>query len=107
MQNQLAAMEQSSQQVPFTAQPQMPMAGAFSVSDLPQSANIQANVDLSFLLDEQASPQQQYVRMAPASGSGAGAGGSSTGDTGDLHALARELLSRNGRVAGPEPPLNQ
>lgn len=93
-------MEQSSQQVPFTAQPQMPMAGAFSVSNLPQSANI--NVDLSFLLDEQAL-QQQYVGMTAVSGSG-DAAGSSNGDTGDLHALARELLNRNGRVAGPEPP---
>ncbi|KAK3157380.1 hypothetical protein QOZ80_2AG0120840 [Eleusine coracana subsp. coracana] len=99
----LAAMEQSSQQVPFpAAQPQMPMA-AFSVSDLPPSANIQPNVDLSFLLDEQASQQlqQQYVRVAAASG---GAGGSGTGDTGDLHAVARELLNRHDREAGPAPP---
>ncbi|GJN20359.1 hypothetical protein PR202_gb07729 [Eleusine coracana subsp. coracana] len=108
IQNHLAAMEPSSQQVPFPAgQPQMPMA-AFSVSDLPPSANIQANVDLSFLLDdEQASQQlqqlqqQHYVRMAAASG---GAGGSSTGVTGDLHAVARELLNRHDLEAGPAPP---
>ena len=117
---------------PFAGQPQMPMTDAFSsVSNLPSSSNVPASVDLSTLFDSQTQSQQwafqfqqqlilqqhhqqqqqqqllllqqqQYLQMGE--GSSRDASGSGTVDSGDLQALAMELLDRRQRVAVGSPP---
>ncbi|XP_062205971.1 LOB domain-containing protein 30-like [Phragmites australis] len=118
LQSHLTTMELPSPP-PFAAQPEMPMNASFSVSDLPSSSNIPANVDPLMLFDPQTQSQwafqqqqvqqhqqqqlqqQQYVRM----GEGSSRGGGGTMDGGDLQALARELLDRHGQVVGLNPAL--
>ena len=115
LQTHLATLELPSP--PLPAAPQMPMAmpAQFSISDLPSSTHIPTSIDLSALFDPPAQPQwalqqhHQHQLRQPSYGAPLPRGSSSmtersVGGSGDLQALARELLDRHGR-SGVKPEL--
>ncbi|EHA8587008.1 LOB domain-containing protein 18 [Cocos nucifera] len=95
--------------------PQLPAPPPFSISDLPSSLSLPATVDLSTLFDPQVQPhwslqqqQQRPIELRQQVGPGSrslseGSGGSS----GDLQALARELLDRQRTTTTEPPPLSK
>jgi hypothetical protein len=117
LQTHLATLELPSPPLPIAPQMPMAMPAQFSISDLPSSTTIPTTIDLSALFDPPAQPQwalqqhhhqhqlrqQSYGGPAPR-GSSSMAEGSAGGGSGDLQALARELLDRHGR-AGVKPEL--
>ncbi|KAL5225951.1 hypothetical protein ABZP36_012590 [Zizania latifolia] len=117
LQAHLATMELPSPP-PFSVEPaaqhQAPMAAAnFSITDLPLSSNVPGTIDLSTLFDlplpvqsqnqwelfdeQQLHQQHSFGPMGDGSSSSRGGGGGDGSDDGDLQALARELLDRQGR----------
>ncbi|KAK8487283.1 hypothetical protein V6N11_012787 [Hibiscus sabdariffa] len=115
LQAHLATLELPSPPLP-SQPPQTLMAQSpLSISDLPSASSVPATYDLSSLFDPMVQPSwtMQQRQIDPRQFGGSGSTSLTGGGSGDLQALARELLHRQGSPqlpctdASPSPSLSK
>ncbi|KAI4975331.1 hypothetical protein ZWY2020_048938 [Hordeum vulgare] len=95
---------------PFPSPPYMPMTTEFSISEMASLSNVPNTIDISSLFDpsmqwtfqqQQEHHQQRHQQPCGQTEEGSGGIGNTNSNSGDLQALARELLDRRSTRSTP------